>query len=322
MRLCDLGLELRSTWLEHCVSKVRAELSARGLDFRPHFWLSTEWFSPDGLPGVAIPFYLAHPRLMRLEKRQMQEIDGTTPRRCLRLLRHEVGHAIANAYRLHRRKKWRQVFGRATRPYPQFYNPKPLSRGYVLHLDHWYAQSHPSEDFAETFAVWLTPRFPWRKRYAGWPALRKLEFVDEVMEEVADAAPPVRSRRRVEPLGRLRMTLGEYYEEKRTKYGTESSDIYDRDLRRLFRDPVECAEGEPAGQYLRRVAPRIRRVVAKWTDEYQYTVDQVLSEMTARCRQLKLRLDRPGNRATLDAAVLLTVQTMNYLHGGLHRVAI
>ena len=26
-----------------------------------------------------------------------------------------------------------------------------------MHLDPWYAQSHPDEDFAETFAVWLTP---------------------------------------------------------------------------------------------------------------------------------------------------------------------
>ena len=30
-----------------------------------------------------------------------------------------------------------------------------------------YAASHPEEDFAETFAVWLTPRSNWRQSFPG-----------------------------------------------------------------------------------------------------------------------------------------------------------
>ena len=66
----------------------------------PHAWLSDEWFSPDNTPGIAIPFYLAHPRLMRLERRQILEVEGGTASECLRILRHETGHVVQHAYRL------------------------------------------------------------------------------------------------------------------------------------------------------------------------------------------------------------------------------
>ncbi len=156
-RMCDLGVRIEGSPLEERVKRINEELGRRGLKFRPVYWLSEEWFSPDGVPGVAIPFYLAQQRLTKLEKRQMLEVEGGTRQWCLRILRHEVGHAIDNAYRLHRRRRWRELFGSFAQPYPEFYSPKPHSKRYVLHLDSWYAQSHPSEDFAETFAVWLRP---------------------------------------------------------------------------------------------------------------------------------------------------------------------
>ena len=137
------------------------------------------------MPGIAIPFYLAHPRLRRLELTQVLEIEGGTREWCMMILRHEAGHAIENAYRLRQRPKRQALFGKSSEPYPDSYAPKPYSRSFVVHLDSWYAQSHPDEDFAETFAVWLTPGSNWRERYAGWPALRKLEYVDELMRGIA-----------------------------------------------------------------------------------------------------------------------------------------
>ncbi|MDZ7737131.1 MAG: putative zinc-binding metallopeptidase [Gammaproteobacteria bacterium] len=145
----------------------------RGLKFRPHCWFGEEWFSPDGVPGIGVPFYLAHRRLKQLEKRIMFEVEGGTTRSCMKLLRHEAGHAIDTAWRLHNRKSWRRHFGSFNKPYPDYYSPRPGSKHYVLHLDWWYAQSHPAEDFAETFAVWLKPGSSWRRDYADWPALKK-----------------------------------------------------------------------------------------------------------------------------------------------------
>lgn len=320
VRLCDLGVCIGGSQIARHIAGVHAELRARNIGFRPHTWLSSEWFSPDGVPGIAIPFYLAHPRLMKLEERQMLEVEGGGEAWFMRLLRHEVGHAIDNAYRLRRRRTWRQIFGRASQPYPKYYQPRPYSKRFVLHLDYWYAQGHPCEDFAETFAVWLTPGSNWEERYRGWPALKKLEYVNALMRQIAGRRPPVTSRERVDPLRRLRITLQDFYARKRARYGTEFPDFYDRDLRRLFSETADPRGSESAAGFLRRIRPEIRSLVARWTGQYQYTIDQVLRELISRSRKLKLRVDGLSEHTKLEASVLLTVQTMNYLHSGRHRI--
>ncbi len=322
VRLCDLGLHIRGTPLEGRIERLSGELEARGIRFRPHFWLSDEWFSPDGVPGVGVPFYLAHPRLVRLERKQVLEVEGGTEEWCMRILRHEAGHAIDTAFRLHRRRNWREIFGPYSQPYPNYYDPKPYSKSYVVHLDSWYAQSHPAEDFAETFAVWLKPRSGWRTQYRGWPALKKLEYVDRLMAEIRDTRPKEVTRRHVAPLREMRKTLGDYYGEKRASYGLDHPNFHDRDLRRVFSDSPDHADCPSAATFLRRMRRELRRAVAHWTGEYQYTIDLVLEEMIHRSRQLHLRVDRPEETVRRDMLVMLTVQTMNYLHAGHHRVAL
>ena len=322
VRICDLGLAIEGTQLERRIAEVNEELDAKGIRFRAHYWLSDEWFTPDGVPGIAIPFYLAHPRLARLELSQMLEVEGGTRAWCLRILRHEIGHAIDNAYKLQRRRRRQKLFGLSSTEYPEVYVPKPYSKSFVLHLDPWYAQSHPDEDFAETFAVWLTPHSMWRKRYADWPALKKLEYMDELMREVAQKDPVVTTRGIVEPIRRIRRTLRRHYTRKREHYGLEYPDFYDRDLRRLFSDAPEYASNMPANRFLKRVRQDVRRIVGEWTATYQYTIDQVLQDIITRCDELDLHLRTTEERTKQDFTVLLTVQTMNYLHGGRHRVAL
>jgi hypothetical protein len=321
LRFRDLDLPLGGE-LERRIRRLYRELAARGLAFRPHFWLADEWFTPDGVPGIAIPFYLAHPRLAQLERRKMLEVEGGSLQECMKILRHETGHAIENAYHLRRRRKRRELFGSTHEPYPEFYAPRPYSKSFVIHLDSWYAQSHPDEDFAETFAVWLDPRSNWRERYAGWPALRKLEYVDELMRELAGKPPRVTERREIDPLPTLGKTLRRHYEEKRAHYGVERPEFYDRDLRRLFSDAPEHARQPTAASFLTRTRAEMRQLVGRWTHEYQYTIDAVLGDMIERCRELKLRLRTSPEQTRLDFAALLTVQTMNYLHSGRHRVAL
>jgi len=322
LRICDLPLTIKGTALEARIRRVYAELELRQIKFRPHCWLSEEWFSPDDSPGIAIPFYLAHPRLMRLERTMMLEVEGGTQEECLKILRHEAGHAIDTAYGLCRRANYRRVFGKQSLPYPEFYQPKPFSRSYVLHLDLWYAQSHPVEDFAETFAVWLRPMSRWRTQYHDWPALKKLEFVNRLMSEIKSKTPPFRRRAKMDSLKSIRKTLREHYDAKRKRYEISHPRFYDRELRRLFSDKPEHASLLAAATFLRRLRPELRRVVAQWTGQYQYVINQVLDDMIDRCRELKLRVDRPLPEAERDMLVMLTVQTMNYLHGGHHRVAL
>lgn len=321
LRLCDLGLRLRGTELEPRIRELYRELRAAGFQhFRPHFWLSDDWYTPDGVPGVAIPFYLAHPRLARLEFAQMLEVEGGTPEWCMRILRHEAGHALDNAYRLRRRHRRQQLFGLSSKPYPEYYTPRPYSRSFVLHLEPWYAQSHPDEDFAESFAVWLTPDSPWRTRYSDWPALKKLEYVDVLMREIAPLHPQVTTRRTVDPLHRLTKTLREHYREKRQRYGVDTPTTLDRDLRRLFSDAPEARGHPSAARFIQRVRKEVRGLVARWTGEYQYTINQVIDEIARRCRELNLRLAGSPDAAKLDFTIFVAVQTMHYLHSGRHRV--
>ncbi len=320
LRLCDLELRIESSPLAPRIEELYGELEARGLRVRPHFWFSSDWFTPDGVPGVAIPFYLGHPRLQRLELSQLLEVEGGTPEWCMRILRHETGHAIDNAYNLRRRRRRRRLFGSSAQEYPEHYTPKPYSRRFVYHLEPWYGQSHPDEDFAETFAIWLTPGLDWRQRYAGWPALKKLEYVDQLMREIKDKAPEVTTRRQVEPLKRSRKTLRKHYEEKVERYGIDVPNVYDRDLRRLFSDSPEHVRNPSAARFVQRIRREVRRTVARWTREYQYTINQVLDEIIKRCRELNLRLVGSEEQAKIDFTILLTVQLMNYLHSGRHRV--
>jgi len=322
VRLCDLGLSIEGTELEGRIAQLNGELEARGLKFKPHYYLSDEWFTPDGVPGIAIPFYLAHPRLAKLEHKEMLEVEGGDAEPCLRILRHEAGHAIDNAYLLRRRPRRRKLFGSPSVEYPEYYTPKPYSKSFVHHLDHWYAQSHPDEDFAETFAVWLDPQSMWKERYEGWPAARKLEYMDRLMKELARRRPIVRSKREVDPLRRLRKTLRMHYQKKREHYGLDHPDFYESDLRRLFSDAPEYAKNPTAARFLRRIRRDVRSTVASFTDSYQYTIDRLLETIIDRCRELNLRLTDSEEATKTDFMVFLTVQTMNYLHSGRHRVAL
>jgi len=319
LRMCDLPVQIDDSLAER-TAQLRQELEAAGLRAPIHFYLSDEWFTPDGATAIAIPFYLAHPRLAKLEEAQMLEVEGGEYEWCMRILRHEAGHALDNAFKLRRRQQRRAIFGSSRAPYPESYIPRPYSKSFVLHLDAWYAQSHPDEDFAETFAVWLTPTSDWRQRYKDWPALKKLEYMDALMRSVHDKTPALNNPEEIEPLRRLRKTLRQHYRTKRRHYGVDYPNFYDRDLRRLFSDAPEFAGNVTAAQFIGRIRKATRRAVASWTGIYQYTIDQVIEDMIARSRELKLRLAVPEEQARQEFTVLLTVQTMNHLHSGGHRL--
>ncbi len=316
-RICDLGLDLKGSWLERPIDRLYQELAARDLRVRPHCWLSEEWFSPDGIPGIAIPFYLAHPRLKRLERAQILEVEGSSQKECLKLLRHEAGHAVQHAFRLHRRKKWRQLFGSSATPYPDSYRPKPGSRKYVVHLPYWYAQSHPDEDFAETFAVWLTPGSRWQRKYKGWPALRKLRYVDQLMQELANEKPPVTSRAKPDPVHRITTTLGEHYNAKRDRYQLLASRAYDTDLLRFFTPPDQTkGRSVSAASVLRKHRTPIRRMVKRSTGKHELALDVVLREMIVRATELQLRATGPQSQLVVDFAILLAARSAEFVYRG------
>ena len=316
-RIAQLGLQLEGSALQPLVQQLYDELSQKGLSFRPPCHIGDEWFVPVGLPLVFIPFFLVHDRLRQLERSIILEVEGETPEWFMRLIRHEAGHAYAYAYQLYRSRKWQRTFGRTSNEEtPSFYRPRPYSRSFVIHLDDWYAQSHPDEDFAETFAVWLAPGLDWRTQYAGWKALQKLEYVDELMRSLAGKPPPPLPAYRVADHDCLGVMLKTYYARKRKAYEHSFPDFYDNDLRQLFDGGGEEAGRVLASEYLRRHRHQLTNAVCQWTNENRYRVDQLLTRLIERCDTLGLHIKAYDPRQNLHVAAYVTTLVMNHLFTG------
>ncbi len=315
MRFCDLKLAIERSPIAPHVERLYADLARRGIRMRPHVWLAEEWFSPDGVPGIAVPFYLAHPRLERLERRIVGEAEGGDTRLLRRILRHESGHALDNAYRLRRRKRWREAFGPASLPYPARYRARPGSRRYVHHLGEWYAQAHPTEDFAETFAVWLSPRSAWRRSYAGWPALHKLQAVDELVAGVRGRRAPVRNRTRIEPLETNTRTLAQHYRRKLAHNRQLRRGLADALLRRAFSAERSPRQGLRAATLLRaQLRPRIP-AIARALGSERYSVEQMLRMVIERSERLRLYVRGSRREALRCSRSLLERLTRIYSEG-------
>ncbi|MBA3543558.1 MAG: hypothetical protein H0T83_03840 [Chthoniobacterales bacterium] len=315
-RISKLGLHLRGTPLEPLIWRLYDELSAKGLAFKPPCHIGDEWFVPVGIPAIFVPFFLVHDRLRALERTMMLEVEGGTTEWFMKLMRHEAAHAYSYAYQFPRKKKWQQTFGRTSREEtPDFYQPRPFSRSYVLHLDDWYAQSHPDEDFAETFAVWLTPGLDWRQRYAGWKALQKVEYVDELMRSIAGKPPIHTPEYRVADYDCLNLKLKTYYERKRKLYEDTYPDFYDADLRELF--AATAGPGRiKASSYLRRRRRRLLNSVCQWTNEKKFRVNRLLTRLIDRCDKLDLHVLNDDPQQDFRVSAFITTLVMNYLFTG------
>jgi hypothetical protein len=316
-RISQLGLRIEGTELEPLVQQLHGELAGKGLAFLPPCHIGDEWFVPVGVPAIFIPFFLAHDRLRKLERKLILEVEGESPEWFMRLIRHEAAHAYFFAYQLQRKRKWREVFGQSSNEEtPQFYRPRPYSRSYVVHLDDWYAQSHPDEDFAETFAVWLTPGLDWRERYKGWKALQKLEYVDELMRSLAGKPPVHQPAYRVADYDCLNIKLKTHYARKRKLYEDSYPDFYDNDLRLLFAAGPEDAGRWRASAYLRAHRKHLMDSVCQWTNEKKYRVNKLLSRLIERCDQLELHARTGDPQQNLQVSSYVTTLVMNYLFTG------
>jgi hypothetical protein len=249
----------------------------------------------------------------------MMEVEGGTPDWCDKLLRHECGHAYDHAYRFSARRKWREVFGSPDVDYePETYRPRPYSRSFVRHLPNWYAQAHPDEDFAETFAVWLAASAEeWRARYHGWKALEKLEYVDTLMHEARKKAPVVTGGRRRAEASKLKSPLSRYYAAKRRLWAQDYPDFYDPDLRRIF--ALAPAGHGTASAFMRRRRKAIVERVVHWTGQRKYVVDELARKLIERCADLGLRAPADEVALALDVGAYLASLVTNHLHTGRYK---
>ena len=321
LRMCDLPISIKDTWLEECIQELYRDLDDRGIVFKPSCYLADEWLAPDKEPVIGIPFFLAHPSLMKLEKKMMLEVEGGTKVWCMQLLRHETGHAINYAYKLYMRKKWQKIFGNISVAYEDSYRFRPYSKNFVHHLEDHYAQCHPDEDFAETFSVWITPESNWREVYKGWKALDKLIYVNELMNDIKNRRPFIEKGERYWEARKIRTTLNNFYKKKRRYHAEEFPDFHDAQLVKIF---VPLSESEYqskkkrdipfAHTLLQRYKRHIVRNIARWTGEKKFVIDELLKKVIARCRTLGLVVNENEPVAVLEITTYITTSIMNSLY--------
>jgi hypothetical protein len=317
-RIKDLALQIAGTRLERWIRDLYRELEAIGVFFQPTCYLSDEWGCPESRPLIGIPFYLADEKLYALEGEVSEGRE--TERESTMYLRHEAGHAFCYAYELYKREDFHALFGPYTRPYVDDFKVQPFSRSFVRHIPGWYAQKHPDEDFAETFAIFLTPGQSWREQYAGWPALRKLEYVEERIRELG-RSPPTVSAQVPEtpdvPVESIEEIVAEAFprEGPPQEVGLKLAEHLDGDLRSLFDAPevfpTSAADLVEAGR------SQLIRSVSYWTGLQRPVVKAIVLHLLSRTREMRLTVKTGGEAGALARfSVFVTTLAMNRMYSG------
>jgi len=306
MRVRDLNVQIAGSELEPLVERLYAELDAKGITCHPPCYLADEWLCPEKMPIIGIAFCLAHPRLKHIEQKMMYEVEGGTEAFCMKLLRHECGHALNYAYDFYKKTRWRELFGLFSEKYSGSYYYQPYSRRYVVHLEDNYAQSHPDEDFAETFAVWLSPNSDWERKYRDWPVIRKLRYVDGLMKRIG-AEPPVNTVQERPPWSAERMTstLAAHYERKRLALGSEFQGYYDDSLMTLFASK-QSGSSVKASKLLRCHRRELVESVARWTGHRKFDIRELVNTLIVRCDALDLYARPSQTDSIIGLTALLT----------------
>ena len=317
--ISSLGLSVEGSPVERHVRRLRREMEAKGLRFMPDVYLTDGWGCPDRTPVIGVPFYLADARLIHLEEEQTGEVED--PRTIMMFLRHEAGHAVNYAYRLWRRPSWGEIFGPFTKPYRDSFRPDRMSRHYVRHIAAYpygrtYAQKHPDEDFAETFAVWLTPRSGWRARYRNWPVIRKLLYVDRLMKDIRRDVPESRRGRHLRPVDRMTLTLAEHYGKKAERFRRDARGYVDDSLHDAF-PPSRGSVLRPAAALFKRYRDRLVERVVHWSVLTPAEAEALLRKLEARAAALRLSY-RPGaeGERLMDVVSLVIALALDYAYTG------
>ncbi|HEY5161613.1 MAG TPA: putative zinc-binding metallopeptidase [Terriglobales bacterium] len=312
----EMGLKLEGSPIERFVQQFYRELERKGLKkFRPQCYLSDEWGCPSEEPVIGIPFYLADPKLQRLE-REMNDLEDS--RQIMMYMRHEAGHAFNYAYQLFKTPEWRELFGPFRRPYRDFYRPVAFSRQYVRHMEGWYAQKHPDEDFAETFAVWMTPRAQWRKRYKGWGAMKKLLYMERIGKKFSNVEPFVAHGTADITVEQMYVTVADFYDKAAEQQLSPGDLTLDSDLMDIFNASRRRKKGvRPAIEFLRENRKTITDKVTYWTGVQRPLLKKLIEAIEARVVELKLNVDISSERQHLTELVTYTTAlAMNYISRG------
>ncbi len=313
MKICDLKLDANES-MAPLFERLKKELREHRILLWPDFYFGNEWGCVNKKISISIPFYLANPELRTLEG------DVPTNEEIMKTLRHETGHAINYAYKLWQQEDWKETFGDFNKKYRDGYLSRvnPWSKSYVRHLhylgDPHYAQKHPDEDWAETFAIWLDPRSHWDVKYRNWPnALGKLSIVDCLMEEIAGQDPLSKKKKHDGGYSLIEETVSEWWGLDGESLDQELQE-YLNDMNELFIKPTNGHKRLlPAWKLIRKYARVLTEQVSLWISKSnKHTVRKSLRQWEAICRNESLGYHlEEEERKVIELTTLLTYHVMD-----------
>jgi hypothetical protein len=321
-RICDLTLKVEDTLFD-CLAQVTGELRAKGITFIPGYYLGDDDFwTADRATSVNVPWYLANTLLWQIVNDHLFEYSRDE---VLMYLRHETGHAINYAFELWKRKDWTQTFGEFRRPYRDVYSSNSWSREYVRYLHragmYHYAQKHPDEDFAETFAVWLDPTSRWRRRYRDWQvALAKLEYIDRIIDVEGVCRGTPHNQRMGKRVGfeTIKETVADYLD---IAHAVDPDLVeYRRDLLEIFPRRSERARSTQNALSAARFIQQHQRVltdkIGGWIgDSDRRVISRFLRQLQALCTYEHLVVpESQRNEKLVDLTIVATWHVLDGIH--------
>ncbi|MDH5580889.1 MAG: putative zinc-binding metallopeptidase [Bdellovibrionales bacterium] len=312
IKISDLDLCLESSWVWPHIQKLYRELEHKAIDFKPHIWVSDDWYCPDGVAGFAIPFYLLNTNLINLEKRIIGEAEGETSDWLMMLLRHETAHALDNAYHLRKNKRRQNLFGLTSKKYPLSYTPRPHDKNYVQHLDEYYAQAHPDEDWAETFAIWLNPKSNWREVYKNWPCIKKIELCDEIINKIKNKRPLCQKVIETEPFTKIDISLKNYYDDKKRRLKLLK--------RKKFEELLIKEISIDTKKEIQKEKTTIKTQLCHSLNRKEHFIDKFIEDILEICSRHKIKLKKTKRNKKISILELLKSSSDEYFKSGIHKV--
>ena len=315
LKIKDLNLDIPSKY-RGAIKVLNSLLKSKGINWMPHYWLSNEWFSADGIPGIAIPFTLCHPKLIKLEKQFLGHCEGESPQEFFKILCHETGHAIDNAFKLRLKKRRQKLFGLTSKKYPKSYKPNPLiADQFVTHFEDFYAQAHPDEDWAETFAIWLSTN-NWRSKYKNSTALNKLIYIDQLMSELRDK-DHIKNQKTYEHYKEDGRTVYQFLIDKKKQLGKNKSNYYRNKVQDLF---LSSDSKISANSYLLKMKNNIINNLLEETNYDFWTVNKCFNELEDECKNKKYVLKYDINTTEHKIQKLLIGNIDQFIRSGKTRI--
>lgn len=295
-----IPLQIKNSPLERLIKEILQEIRRKNLLMTPEFYLSDEFGCVQNTATIGIPFYLAHPDLQELDRLVgSQKGQILTEGHIKSILRHECGHAFFYTYEVYKKNKALKIFGDFDSRSISLQNIVPDSDDYVDYLARCgtasagYSQTHPEEDFADTFGACVDPNF--KKTSVQGMAVKKLDYAKDLMQKYAGKNISGLAHEFHKPASEIKETLESFF---RRRFGPfdikyfrrEATGYADLHLKRVFSSHAPLDRNHiSAARFLEKNKKWFIERSRSWTKKPALT-EQLVLKSIERAKVLRMTL--------------------------------